>query len=200
VRDLLVHWYGRRRKASMSSHPSAVSQQAGRDARSARPQRDAHPAEPALPCVIGGSYPAPPAGDHPAVSRAWPRRDGVELSPVPAAVRHARLRSRQVLRDWGLGGLSADVELLVSELMTNAIAVAWSASVVRMWLLADTDRVLVLTWDPSPLPPVLANGGDYAEHGRGLRIVGALSEQWDWYKPQAMTGKVVWALAGGPRA
>jgi anti-sigma regulatory factor (Ser/Thr protein kinase) len=189
-----------RRKASMSSHPSAVSQQGARDAHSARPQREGCPAQAALPCVIGGSYPAPPSGDHPAAGRAWPRCDGVELSPVPAAVRQARLRSRQVLRDWGFGGLSADVELLVSELMTNAIAAAWSASAVRMWLLADTDSVLVLTWDPSPLPPVLANGGDDAEHGRGLQIVGALSEQWDWYRPQAMTGKVVWALARAPRA
>jgi anti-sigma regulatory factor (Ser/Thr protein kinase) len=119
---------------------------------------------------------------------------------VPAAVRHARLRCRQVLRDWGLGGLSADAELLVSELMTNAIAVARSAPAVRMWLLADADRVLVLAWDPSPLPPALAHGGDEAEHGRGLWIVEALAKQWDWYRPQAMTGKVVWALVGGPRA
>jgi anti-sigma regulatory factor (Ser/Thr protein kinase) len=190
----------RRRKASMRSHPSAVSQQAARAVRSARPQPDACSAHAALPCVIGGGYPAPPSVDHPAAGRAWPRRDGVELSPVPAAVRQARLRSRQVLRDWGLGGLSADVELLVSELTTNAIAVARPASVVQMWLLADTQRVLVLTWDPSPLPPVLATGSDDAEHGRGLRIVGALSEQWDWYRPQAMTGKVVWALACVPRA
>jgi hypothetical protein len=84
--------------------------------------------------------------------------------------------------------------------MTNAIAVTRSVPVVRMWLLADTDRVLVLAWDPSPLPPVLIDSGEDGEHGRGLRIVEALSSQWDWYRPQAMTGKVVWALAGGPRA
>ena len=125
---------------------------------------------------------------------------------MPAAVRQARLRSQQVLRGWGLGGLSADTELLVSELVTNAIAVARStpvarpAPVVRMWLLADTDRVLVLAWDPSPLPPLLMHGSDDDEHGRGLRIVEALSTQWDWYRPQAMPGKAVWAIAGGPQA
>jgi anti-sigma regulatory factor (Ser/Thr protein kinase) len=181
----------------MSSHTSAVSQQASWHAQSSRPQRDGRPAQAALPCVIGGSYPSPPSGDRSVASRAWPRSDGIELSPVPAAVRQARLRSRQVLRDWGLARLSADAELLVSELMTNAIAVAPSASLVRMWLLADADHALILAWDPSPLPPVLAHCDDDAEHGRGLRIVHALSVQWSWYRPPAMTGKVVWALTGG---
>jgi anti-sigma regulatory factor (Ser/Thr protein kinase) len=181
----------------MSSHPSAVSQQAMWHARSLRPQRDTCSAQAVLPCVIGGSYPAPPPGDHPVTSRAWPRRDGIELCAVPAAVRQARLRSRQLLRDWGLGELSADAELVVSELMTNAAAIARPASMMRMWLLADTDRALILAWDPSPLPPVLVDGGNDAEHGRGLQIVDTLSEQWDWYLPQATTGKVVWALVGG---
>lgn len=188
----------------MSSHTSAVSQQASWPACSPPAQRDASPAAAALLCVTGESYPAPPSRDHPA-GRAWPRRDGTEVCAVPAAVRQARLRSRQVLRDWGLGGISADAELLVSELMTNAIAVARSAPVerpapvVRMWLLADTDRVLVLAWDPSPLPPVLMHGDHDSEHGRGLRIVEALSTQWDWYRPQAMPGKAVWAIAGKPQ-
>jgi hypothetical protein len=183
----------------MSSHPSAVSQQAPPHAwPPCPPHREPRPAAAVLPCVIGGSYPVPPPGDHPVSGRAWPRRDGIELGAVPAAVRQARLRSRQVLGDWGLGGFSGDAELLVSELMTNAIAVTRSAPVVRMWLLADTDRVGVLAWDPSPLPPVLIDGGEDGEHGRGLWIVEALSSQWDWYRPPAMAGKVVWALAGGP--
>jgi anti-sigma regulatory factor (Ser/Thr protein kinase) len=184
----------------MSSHPSAVSQQVPRHAVSPRPRREARSAQASALCVIDESYPEPASGDHPVVSRTWPRCDGVELGPEPAAVRQARLRSRQVLGDWGLGGLSADAELLVSELMTNAIAAARSAPVVRMWLLADTGRVLVLAWDPSPLPPLLMHSGDDGEHGRGLRIVEALSSQWDWYRPQAGPGKAVWAIAGGPQA
>jgi anti-sigma regulatory factor (Ser/Thr protein kinase) len=182
----------------MSSHPSAVSQQVPRHAVSPRPRRDARSAQASALCVIDESYPEPASGDHPVVSRTWPRCDGVELGPEPAAVRQARLRSRQVLRDWGLGGFSADAELLVSELMANAIAVARLAPVVRMWLLADADRILVLAWDPSPLPPELVHGDGDAENGRGLQIVEALSEQWGWYPPQAMPGKVVWALAGRP--
>jgi anti-sigma regulatory factor (Ser/Thr protein kinase) len=184
----------------MTSHTGAVSQQVSWHARSPEPQRDGRPAHAALPSVIGGSYPPPPARDRSAPSRAWPRGDGIELNPVPAAVRQARLRSRQVLRDWGLGKLGADAELVVSELMTNAIDAAPSAPLVRMWLLADADHALILTWDPSPLPPVLAHSDDDAEHGRGLRIVEALSAQWDWYRPRAMNGKVVWALVGGPLA
>jgi anti-sigma regulatory factor (Ser/Thr protein kinase) len=184
----------------MSSHPSAASRQDLWHASPGCPPQEDCCAQAVLPWVIGGSYPAPPSWDHPAASRAWPRRDGIEVRAVPAAVRQARLRSRQVLGDWGLGGLSADAELLVSELMTNAIAAARSAPVVRMWLLADTGRVLVLAWDPSPLPPLLMHSGDDGEHGRGLRIVEALSSQWDWYRPQAGPGKAVWAIAGGPQA
>jgi anti-sigma regulatory factor (Ser/Thr protein kinase) len=180
----------------MSSHRSAVSQQPPCHVRPPRQRRDASPAEVTLLCAISGTHPVPASWDQPVVSRGWPRRDGVELSPVPAAVRQARLRSRQVLRDWGLGTLCTDAELLVSELVTNAIAVARSAPVVRMWLLADTDRVLILAWDPSPAPPVPVLGADDVEHGRGLRIVAALSRQWDWYRPLAMPGKVVWALTG----
>lgn len=182
----------------MSSHSGAVSRQVPWHALSPRPRRDPHPAQAAVLSVIDGSYPVPPSRDHPVAGCAWPYRDGVELGPEPAAVRQVRLRSRQVLRDWGLGGLSADAELLVSELMANAIDVARFASAVRMWLLADMDRVLVLAWDPSPLPPVLVYGDGDAEHGRGLQIVEALSEQWGWYPPQAMPGKVVWALVGQP--
>jgi anti-sigma regulatory factor (Ser/Thr protein kinase) len=112
----------------------------------------------------------------------------------------ARLHSRHVLGDWGLSGLSGDAELLVSELTTNAIAAVQPTTLpVRMWLLADTRRVLVLVWDPSSRPPVLADSGQDAENGRGLQIVQAVSQLWDWYRPQNTTGKIVWALASSPQ-
>ena len=182
----------------MSSHASAVPRQASV---ACTGTVAAVPAQAALARTISQRSPLPPSGHHPVLGQAWPLRDGIELSPVPAAVRRARLHSRHVLGDWGLRGLSGDAELLVSELTTNAIAAVQSITVpattlpVRMWLLADTRRVLVLVWDPSSRPPVLADSGQDAENGRGLQIVQAVSQLWDWYQPQNATGKIVWALA-----
>ena len=63
---------------------------------------------------------------------------------------------------------------------------------VRLWLLSDSAQILILVWDASPQPPVLTDVTDEAEHGRGLRIVEAVSEQWGWYA--SGNGKFVWAI------
>src|SRR5579862_5146488 len=51
----------------------------------------------------------------------WPLCSYLELGALPTAVPCARLHARHVLWEWGLNGLAADTELLVSELVTNAI-------------------------------------------------------------------------------
>jgi anti-sigma regulatory factor (Ser/Thr protein kinase) len=142
--------------------------------------------------------PVPPAGD--IVPGEWPFQDALELGPLPDAVPCARLHARQVLWEWGLTRLAAGAELLVSELVTNAVVALRSArqlSPVRLWLLADRTRVLVLVWDASLRPPVPVRAGQDAVNGRGLLLVDAISQGWDWYFPQHAGGKVVWALVGG---
>jgi anti-sigma regulatory factor (Ser/Thr protein kinase) len=141
--------------------------------------------------------PVPPAEG--IVPGEWPFQDGLELGPLPDAVPRARLHVRQVLWDWGLARLTASAELLVTELVTNAVAELTAAdqvSPVRLWLLADPTRVLILVWDASLRPPVPVNATQDAENGRGLLLVAALSQGWDWYFPPHAGGKVVWALAG----
>jgi anti-sigma regulatory factor (Ser/Thr protein kinase) len=91
------------------------------------------------------------------------------------------------------------VELVVSELITNAvtasIALAYGPSPVRFWLLSDRKQVLVLVWDASPNPPTRMKPDERTEGGRGLMLVEAVSKQWDWYiVPDGIEGKVVWAL------
>jgi hypothetical protein len=51
----------------------------------------------------------------------WPLRSYLELGALPTAVPCARLHARHLLWEWGLNGLAADAELLVSELVTNAV-------------------------------------------------------------------------------
>ena len=125
----------------------------------------------------------------------WPLQDFLELGARLSAVPCARLHARQVLREWGTGSLSDSTELLVSELVTNAVRASremtWVCA-VRLWLLSDSARILILVWDASPQPPVLTEVTGEAEHGRGLRIVDAVSEQWGWYA--SGNGKFVWAI------
>jgi len=98
--------------------------------------------------------------------------------------------------EWRLTRLSESVELLVSELITNGVAASQSLErtcSVRLWLLADRPRVLILVWDASPQAAVRIEANEEAESGRGLLLVEAISDQWDWYPTQEIGGKVVWA-------
>jgi anti-sigma regulatory factor (Ser/Thr protein kinase) len=129
------------------------------------------------------------------VTGRWPLRSFLELGALPSAVPCARLHTRHLLWEWQLTGLADSAELVVSEITTNAIQVSRADarnSPVRLWLLADRARLLILVWDVSPLPPVPVSTSDDAENGRGLLLVDTLSTRWDFFSHQQ--GKVVWAL------
>jgi anti-sigma regulatory factor (Ser/Thr protein kinase) len=126
----------------------------------------------------------------------WPLRDFIELGALPGAVPCARLHARQLMWEWGFRRFSESVELLVSELVTNAMQATRTMeriTPVRLWLLADKTRVLILVWDASPREPARVNISGDAESGRGLLLVETISDRWDWYFPQDTGGKVVWA-------
>lgn len=143
--------------------------------------------------------PDPPAGDLGRSAAAdWPLRTFLELGALPGAVPCARLHARQVLWEWALTKVSDNTELLVSEIVTNAVAASRNTGqigVVRLWLLSDGALVLILVWDPSLHPPVRVSTDEQAESGRGLLLVDAISLKWGWYFPlNGATGKVTWAL------
>jgi anti-sigma regulatory factor (Ser/Thr protein kinase) len=132
----------------------------------------------------------------------WPLQNFLELGALPSAVPCARLHARHVLWEWALTSLIESTELLVSELVTNAVQASRAmeqATPVRLWLLSDSAQILILVWDISPYPPVRTDVGDDAENGRGLLLVEAISEQWGWYFPDDSGGKVVWARLGKAR-
>jgi anti-sigma regulatory factor (Ser/Thr protein kinase) len=134
------------------------------------------------------------------LARDWPLGDFMELGALPGSVPCARYHARQILWEWRLDRLSDSVELVVDELVTNAVAASrdldWPYP-VRMWLLSDRANVLVLVWDANPQPPVRIDPGDDAESGRGLLLVEAISAQWDWYAGARAGGKLVHALITG---
>jgi anti-sigma regulatory factor (Ser/Thr protein kinase) len=122
----------------------------------------------------------------------------LELGPLLTAAGSARGHVRAVLTEWGLDELSDVTELLVSELITNAVVVTQALDAplpfpVRLWVYATRKRVRVTVWDADPQPPVLREDVDVqAENGRGLWIVDALSSRWGWYAPPVVGGKCVW--------
>jgi hypothetical protein len=99
---------------------------------------------------------------------------------------------RDRLRDWRIDG--PDVELVVSELLTNSLNAKpiWP---VDLFVFADDAgqrNVLVLVWDACGDPPTLIPPNAASIGGRGLQIVDALSKQWGWRPGQV--GKIVWSL------
>ena len=134
----------------------------------------------------------------------WPLHTFLELGALAGAVPCARLHARHVLWEWGLAGLADSTELLVSEMITNGVQAsrAMTQAAVRLWLVSDRARVVILAWDASPQPPVPAAPRADSENGRGLLLVDAISERWGWYLPDqqpgtdipAQRGKVVWAI------
>ena len=132
----------------------------------------------------------------PAGAERWRLDSFTELSPEARAVPQARRHVRGLLRQWKLDALADGAELVVSELVTNAVRAAGGTGVrapVRLWLLSDGHSILILVWDDSPQPPTRLDAGDDAENGRGLLLVEALSTQWSWWLTDHCGGKVVWA-------
>jgi anti-sigma regulatory factor (Ser/Thr protein kinase) len=128
----------------------------------------------------------------------WPLRDFIELGALASAVPCARLHARQLIWEWGLTTLADSVEILVSELVTNAVHAARFLDrmpPVRLWLLSDKERVLIFVWDANPHLPVRVDAGDEAECGRGLLLVETISDQWGSFATPERGGKAVWAVA-----
>jgi anti-sigma regulatory factor (Ser/Thr protein kinase) len=87
------------------------------------------------------------------------------------------------LSSWGLSGISDDLQLIASEVVTNALIHADSDVDVRLRAFADHVRLEVRDSDSNPpIPSHLALAEEEnaaAEHGRGLLIVEALAGPWN---------------------
>jgi anti-sigma regulatory factor (Ser/Thr protein kinase) len=107
----------------------------------------------------------------------------------------ARKATAETLTAWGLPGLADDAELIVSELLTNALLHAGGTAVMVLTREDDDegDGIVVGVWDRSPDMPMPKRPDRLAEKGRGLHLVAALSSKHDHY-PSESGGKVVWAL------
>ncbi|MFF2325115.1 MULTISPECIES: SpoIIE family protein phosphatase [unclassified Streptomyces] len=109
------------------------------------------------------------------------------LPREPRSVGRARELARDRLLAWELGELVDTTELLVSELVTNALR--YGEGEIRLRLLRD--RTLVCeVWDAGLVQPRRRRARDTDEGGRGLQLVGMLSAAWG--SRRTPRGKTVW--------
>ena len=120
------------------------------------------------------------------------------LLPKLTAARRARSLIRRPLRQWGLTELIPAAELVVSELVTNAVRYTQSKISLRLVL---EGGLFCEVLDDSAAPPRLRQAAEDDERGRGLQVVSQVAQRWGTRR--AGLGKVVWcelAVPAGPLA
>ncbi|MFJ8196710.1 SpoIIE family protein phosphatase [Streptomyces sp. NPDC096152] len=143
--------------------------------------------------VLDGRLPSR-AGDDIALIVARTRALGAERVaewPVPAdpaAVGEIRAAVTRRLAEWGLDELTFATELILSELVTNAIR--YGSAPLRVRVLRDRSLICEV-FDSSDTSPHLRYAATTDEGGRGLFLVAQLSERWG--TRYTATGKVIWS-------
>ncbi|MER7102535.1 SpoIIE family protein phosphatase [Streptomyces humidus] len=117
-----------------------------------------------------------------------------DVQPDPAAVAGVRAMATDKLDEWGLSELGFSTELVLSELVTNAVR--YGCGPIHMRLIHDRALICEVT-DGSSTSPHLRYATTTDEGGRGLFLVSQLTERWGTrYTPQ---GKVIWAEQALPK-
>ncbi|MGW1715370.1 SpoIIE family protein phosphatase [Streptomyces sp. NPDC002156] len=106
----------------------------------------------------------------------------------PAHVSVARQAALEQLAAWGLEEEGYVTELVVSELVTNAIR--YGESPIQLRLIRDRALIVEVS-DGSSTSPHLRRAHAYDEGGRGLLLVAQLTQRWG--SRQTGTGKTIWA-------
>ncbi len=109
------------------------------------------------------------------------------VPPDPSAVAASRAAATAQLRRWGLEDLVLGTELILSELVTNAIRHGGSPIGVR---LVYARTLICQVADTSSTSPRLRLAADTDEGGRGLFLVGQIAQRWGTRYTE--TGKIIW--------
>ncbi|MFE0629648.1 SpoIIE family protein phosphatase [Streptomyces sp. NPDC058864] len=112
-----------------------------------------------------------------------------DLAPDPAAVSNARKHVAGKLAAWGLPDAAQTTELIVSELVTNAIRYAHPP--FRLRLIRHDNGLTCEVSDSSSTTPHLRRARTLDESGRGLFIVAQLTQRWGCRHTE--DGKTIWA-------
>jgi anti-sigma regulatory factor (Ser/Thr protein kinase) len=130
------------------------------------------------------------------------------LPPSAESVHSSRSFAMGTLSGWGLPELRENMELIVSELATNALRHGLCLgsparperdqriAEIRLSLIRRGHLVTCAIADPGSTGPVLRHPGPLEPGGLGLHIVESLSARWGW-SPLPPFGKIVWAVLSG---
>ncbi|MGW6418292.1 SpoIIE family protein phosphatase [Streptomyces sp. NPDC055055] len=111
-----------------------------------------------------------------------------EVPRDPSAVSPVRNAAAEKLAEWGLEKLAFSAELVLSELITNAVR--YGADPVRVRLLHDRTLICEVS-DGSSTSPHLRHAATTDEGGRGLYLVAQYADRWG--TRYARRGKTIWA-------
>ncbi|MFD3620733.1 SpoIIE family protein phosphatase [Streptomyces sp. NPDC058676] len=111
-----------------------------------------------------------------------------DVAPHPSAVAEVRKNAVARLEGWGLNDAAFITELVVSELVTNAIRHAQPP--IQLRLIHDTSLICEVS-DASNTAPHMRRARTYDEGGRGLLLVAQLTHRWGT-RPTP-SGKTIWA-------
>ncbi|MEU0947984.1 SpoIIE family protein phosphatase [Streptomyces canus] len=111
-----------------------------------------------------------------------------DVEPDPAHVAATRQAATEQLTTWGLEEASFVTELVVSELVTNAIR--YGEPPIQLRLIRDRTLICEVS-DGSSTSPHLRRAHVFDEGGRGLLLVAQLTQRWG--SRQTGSGKTIWA-------
>ncbi|MCM0640551.1 SpoIIE family protein phosphatase [Cellulomonas wangsupingiae] len=128
-----------------------------------------------------------PGPDDQLAGAVSPRRRRWALPSEPASIGRARHAVLRTCETWEIAD-AANAELVVSELVANAVLHGWGHVALQLHDTGDGLRIEVE--DANPTPPITTDGHPGRVGGFGMQIVERLAD-WGWRQSRA--GKVVWA-------
>jgi PAS domain S-box-containing protein len=112
-----------------------------------------------------------------------------DIPADPSLVAPIRKQVVAQLGRWGLSGVGFTAELVVSELVTNAIR--YGAHPIRLRLIHDATTLICEVSDTSHTAPHLRRAKTWDEGGRGLLLVAQLTQRWG--SRHTGEGKTIWS-------
>jgi serine phosphatase RsbU (regulator of sigma subunit)/anti-sigma regulatory factor (Ser/Thr protein kinase) len=163
------------------------------------PDSASRPVEELCKATLAGAYADQQRDDIAVLIARLSRIDGSQLATwvlpgEPTAPREARVLVAEPLEKWDLSGLLPTTQLLVSELVTNAIR--YTSGPITLRLIQERTLTCEVS-DTSPSLPRLKHAARDDESGRGLQIVSQIASRWG--ARRTPTGKVVWCEQHLPR-